>query len=139
MQVQKINNITFQGKRYINKNMQANAQILLDKIADETKQITGKFPESRLRTELEIPNMGKIVDENHLIQTFEPPHFEMKIGKNTLYVNNATREIELYNKPSFFSSWKSILKKAEEMLDIAAEHYNDSNAVKKNVKDIGKI
>lgn len=136
MKVQKISHSTSQSRKFINKSMQTKAQILLDKIASETKLLKDKFPEKHFRTELDIPNMGKIIDENHIIETFEPSHLEMRIGDNTLYINNGTREIESYNKPSFFSSWKSILKKAEEMLNIAAEHYNDAGAVKKNVNEV---
>ena len=135
MNIQPINNTSFQKKqRFITTTMQNNAKQLLDKMSDETQQIN-KHLQKRCCMELDISKKGTFIDESSIYGTSKPQRFGIKIGKDVFYVNNDTREIEFYHKQSFFL-WSNIMKKIEKMLSDAVEHYNNTDVVKKIVKEI---
>jgi len=154
MQVQTISNTNFKAKttktefkphqHFVTNDTKQGIQKLLWQMNHQTVYQENKAGTSFVSTILASINMGnkyKLADNRFLTApTDSPAEFNcdcsLKMGSNHINVNSTTGEVISYDI-SFFKSWSSLLKEAENCIKTFIENFNNNEIVKKNSFSIG--
>ena len=142
MKVNSIDAVRFEATkkptRTISKDAQANAVGLLKKMNNET--VYQEYANGTRYTEniLASISMGdtKFVDYRYLYTPTKNTDKDIafcniQIGKNELDINAKTGEITGYKK-TFFTTWNTLLKRAEDALNTMMHNFDNKEVVTKN-------
>ncbi len=126
--------IAFAGKHhFISKQAKDNLKNVLTKMNSEALYIDhGDIFLSSTVSGLKINGKANLKDERFLINRSNKIKgtTNLEFGRTNLKINNETGEIVEHRK-SFFTTWASILKKADNYINLAFQHYDNKNIVNK--------
>jgi len=134
MKVQKIQPQSFEAKqRFLNESQKFNLKMLLGRMTSESTAEIGEYRfTSNMLQCVKIGKKSQFFDERFLAQ----PSYKMvgrstlKMGRTSLTFDNKTGEIIDYKKP-FYSLWSRVIKKAEEVMQLANDNFNNKKVVEK--------
>lgn len=142
MQINSVSNLNFESKVYrISPQAQENAGILLKLMKTATVHKKNAFNsgwQSEILSSLSMADGINFSNARlfiHLpgnsVENKKIPDFTLKMGNNTLNVNNETGEV-ITHKVGVFTSLSRVIKKAEKCISDLLDNFNDSDVVKKN-------
>lgn len=126
MKIQNINQQTFSKKRFISKDAQYNLNSLLDKMNKASL-----YPHQNSVLDAVIMN-GLKINNSIFLKGVGKDKISLAVidNKTGFFINNETGEIKKFKKP-FFSRWKKIIPKGENLLKTADEHFGDKSFMQK--------
>jgi len=140
MKIQNVQSINFEAKqRFVTSAMRGNINLLMNKMNDGTTYSSnGDFFKSTIFKELSTKNNRVKFQDGRIYLGDKLKRKDLKgealftIGKTELVIDNKTGEIIDYYKP-FFTSWKTVMKKAEKYLEFFKENFDNETLVKQKM------
>lgn len=134
MQIQQIQSQTFESKqRFLNKTQRLNLQAILGRMTSESTFEAQEFHfTTKMLQSVRIGKSARLFDQRFQAK----PSYNMQgqstleIGHSSLTFDNETGEIIKHKKP-FYLSWTRLLKKADKILQLADNNFNNKKIVKK--------
>lgn len=126
--------LAFAGKqRFISKQAKENLKNVLNKMNSEALYVEhGDIFVSSTVSGLKINGKANLKDERFLTSQSNKIKgtTSLEFGRTNLKINNETGEI-VKHKKSIFTTWSSILKKADDYINLALQNYDNKNVVNK--------